>query len=88
MATYTIIKKTTTEEEVVMELPYCSKNNCYAFKVLDSEKSIQVGYLGINIGIQESYASFAFNHGAEQCTEEEFNQLFTKTLNKLKFLNS
>ena len=88
MATYTIIKKITTEEEVQLELPYCSKNGCYAFKVLDSEKSLQVCYTGINIGIQESYASFAFNHGAEQCTEEEFNQLFTETLNKLKFLNS
>lgn len=92
MATYTITKKITTtkttEEAIEVELPYYSRSLCYAYKVVDKESAVDVCIDDTNFGIIRSSSSHAFNDNCTQITEEEFNQLFTETLNKLKFLNS
>ncbi len=88
MATYTIIKDILIKEIIEVELPYYSKSISYAYKVIDSKRAIDVCYSSSDYGIKENRASLAFSDSCQPCTEEEFNKLFTETLNKLKFLNS
>lgn len=84
METYKIIKKHVTEEEVEVELPYYSKNICFAYKVISKEKSIKVCFSATDFGIKESYASMAFGDDMEKCTEEEFDNRFSEVSTRLQ----
>lgn len=73
--------------EVEVDLPYFSKNNAYAYKVIDEDTCIGVGYSEyIKCSIGESYVSFAFDKDMKEITEEEFNELFNQTLKRIQEL--
>jgi hypothetical protein len=87
MATYIITKRNYSEEKINIELPYYSKNICYAYKVIDSEKAICVCTASTGVGIAESYAGQAFNYDCIPCTEAEFEQIFRDVMVVLNGLN-
>lgn len=73
--------------EVEVDLPYFSKSGAYAYKVIDEDTCISVGYHEyIHASIQESYVSFAFREDNETITEDEFNELFNQTLKRIQEL--
>jgi hypothetical protein len=69
------------KKQVEVDLPYFSKNNAYAYKVIDENTCISVAHSEhIKRGVCESYVSFAFDEQNEKITEDEFNTLFNQTL--------
>lgn len=75
------------KRQVEVDLPYFSKSSAYAYKVIDENTCVSVGYSEyIKAQIQESYVSFAFGEDNEKITEEEFNELFNQTLKRIQEL--
>lgn len=77
--TILIKQKHTTERDVVIELPYYSISEWYAYKVISEEKAIQV-FIGfrdngasISFGL---YVTSALQIGEVQCTEAEFMERY------------
>lgn len=75
----------TINKEVEINLPYYSKNICFAYKVISEELVIHVNYKGsFRVIEQRSLRSCEpFAKDAEQITEEEFWLLYNDTKDKL-----
>ena len=79
--------KINKEVTVDAELPYFSKNCAYAYKEIDENTCIGVGYSEyIKCSISESYVAFAFDKDMKEITEQEFNELFNQTLKLIQEL--
>lgn len=85
METITIKTQKTVEVEKVVQLPIYRKGICHAYKVFSPEKCIQVTWdSDVNIAIVVAHAGLAWQGKTEQdCTEEEFEELFYATSAKL-----
>ena len=87
MATYTITKRNYLEEKINIELPYYSKNICFAYKVVNESQAVQVCYSDSDYGIKQVEASRGFDYDLKQITEAEYEELFIQTKDKINELN-
>jgi hypothetical protein len=76
----------TVREKKQIALPHYRKSNCHAFKIYSPERCIHVchggidsDYVGASIGISSSDLAFTVNDPGQECTEEEFIELYEAT---------
>jgi hypothetical protein len=88
MKTIKVKVKTTSINEVAVQLPYYSVSESHFFKVYGVElwDAICVSYPAETAcKIQQTLAEHALNYGAKECTEKEFDIAYKKALDYLTF---
>jgi hypothetical protein len=75
----------TINKEVEINLPYYSKNYCFAYKVISEELVIHVNFKGSYRAIEQRNVRSCepFAEDAIKITEEEFWLLYNETKDKL-----